>query len=295
VTRYGTYALLCAGLLGVGTGAWLALRPSFVPLDHLPTQNATVLSVDFSALRKGGLLSLLAAKPGLEEPEYRSFVQSSGFDYQKDLDAALVSFAPDATYLILRGRFDWPKLESYAKANGGGCYQELCHLPGSQPDRRISFLSLEHNLMALAVATDDLAAARLRERSPHSAVAIPSDPVWLSVPSSVLKQTASMPAGTKLFAAAVSGADRVVLTLGGKDGGYAAHLEADCNSAKDAQAIAAELGKLTASLKDLVVKANSSDELTRLLVAGKFQQTDKKVFGYWPIQKSLFENLAGGM
>lgn len=294
--RFGTYALLCAGLAAVIATVWLSRRDRFVPLDHLPTRNATVLSVDFSTLRKGGILSLFASKPGLEEPEYRSFVQATGFDYQKDLDSALVSFSPDATYFILRGKFVWQKLENYAKSNGGGCYQELCHLPGSKPERRISFLRLEPNLMALAVATDDLAAARLRERSPdaqvqQAQVQQSKDPVWLSVPATALKQAAATPGGTRLFASAVSGADRVLLTLGPADGGYAARMEASCTTHSDAQSIAAALSKLTANFKD----AHSPDELTGLLVAGTFLQTGNKVFGYWPIQKKLLESLAGGM
>jgi hypothetical protein len=293
VKRYGTYALLVTGLFGVSAGVWLWWRQSFIPLDHLPTRNATVVRVDFKSLRKGGLLALLAARPGLEEPEYRTFVESSGFNYQKDLDDAIISFAPDATYFILRGRFNWAKLETYAKANGGACYQDLCHLPGSQPDRRISFLPLEHNLMAMAVAHDDTAAAALKDRIPGRAIDQPKDPIWVSVPSSALKQTASLPAGTKLLASAVAGADSIMLTAGAAGGdGYAAHLEAVCASEKEARAMATELQKLTTSLKAV---ARQPDDLTGLLIAGSFQQSDKKVFGFWPIQKKLLENLAGGM
>jgi hypothetical protein len=295
VKRYGTYALLCAGVVGIAVGAWIGSRKTFIPLEHLPSKDATVLSVDFKALRKGGILSLLAAKPELEDPEYRSFVQATGFDYQKDLDSALVSFRSDATYFILRGYFDWAKLETYAKANGGSCYQELCHLSGSRPERRISFLPLGHELMGLAVATDDMAAARLRDLSSVREIDRSSDPLWLSVPSSALRQTAAMPAGTRLLASAVAGADRVMLTVGVKDGNYAAHLEAVCRSAKDAQAMAAQLAKLTSVLKDAVGKTSTADQLTGVLVAGTFQQADRKVIGLWPIQKKLLENLAGGM
>jgi hypothetical protein len=162
-------------------------------LDRLPTKDATVLSVDFAALRSGGILKLLAGKA---EPEYLAFVKNSGFDYQKDLDAALVSFGPNAIYFLVRGRFDWNRLETYARDNGGSCYNRLCHLPGSKPERRISFLPLSSNLMAMAVAGDDLAAARLRDKNPQRPIEIPSDPVWISAQGSALKQT-------PLFAAAL--------------------------------------------------------------------------------------------
>jgi hypothetical protein len=105
-----------------------------------------------------------------------------------------------------------------------------------------------------------------------------------------------MPAGARLFAAAVSGADRVTLTLGPKDGGeYSARLEAVCASTKDAQAIAAQLSKVTSTLKEAASNGKASGDLAGLLVAGTFQQSDKKVFGYWPIRKGLLENLAGGI
>jgi hypothetical protein len=294
--RYLTYALLTVGILGIVAAAWLWWRQSNLPLDHLPTQGATVARIDFRSLRKGGLLALLAAKPGLEEPEYRAFVDGTGFDYQKDLDDAIVSFAPDATYFILRGRFNWAKLETYTKVNGGGCYQELCHLPGSRPDRRISFLPLEHNMMAMAVTNNDMAAAMLRDRIPGRTIETSKDPVWVSIPSSSLKQTASLPAGTRLLASTVSGADRVMMTLAATKGGsYAAHLEAVCVSEKDAKAMTAELQKLTSALKGVVPAASAPDDLTAMLIAGSFQHSDKKVFGYWPIQKKLLENIAGGM
>jgi hypothetical protein len=105
-----------------------------------------------------------------------------------------------------------------------------------------------------------------------------------------------MPAGARLFAAAVSGADRVTLTLGPKDSGeYSARLEAVCASTKDAQAIAAQLSKVTSTLKEAASNGKASGDLAGLLVAGTFQQSDKKVFGYWPIRKGLLENLAGGI
>jgi hypothetical protein len=161
--RVGTYAILTVGFLALAVGLWKARENRFDPLEHLPTADATVASIDVGALRQAGILSLLASQPQTEEAEYLSFVQSTGFDYQKDLESVAAAFAPDATYFIVRGRFDWPKLEAFAKTGGGGCYERLCHLPGSVPERRISFLPLQPNIMALAVSTDDLGAARLRD------------------------------------------------------------------------------------------------------------------------------------
>ena len=77
--RTGTYALLTVALIAAAAALWFSIQNQFVPLEHIPTTDATVLSVDFNTLRKAGLLSLLAA-PGVEEPEYLSFIRSTGFD-----------------------------------------------------------------------------------------------------------------------------------------------------------------------------------------------------------------------
>jgi len=287
--RLGTYAILAVGLIALGVGLWKAREDQFDSLVHLPTADATVASIDVGVLRTAGLLKVFAGSPQTEEPEYLSFVQSTGFDYQKDLDSVAAAFTKDATYFIVRGRFDWVRLEAFAKASGGGCYERLCHLPGSVPERRISFLPLRSNVMALAVSTDDLGAARLRDTRLQGDVGSSKDPVWVSIPASGLKRAAETVPGMRLFAATVAGADRVTLTLGPKAGGdYAARLEAICSSPKTAQTIAEQLKKVTAALK-------STDPLAGVLLTGTFQQSNQKVFGYWPIRKGLFENLAGGL
>ena len=287
--RLGTYAILAVGLLALAAGLWKARESRFDPLEHLPTADATVASIDVAALRQAGLLSLFASQPQTEEAEYLSFVQSTGFDYQKDLENVAAAFTPAATYFIVRGRFDWPRLEAFAKNNGGGCYERLCHLPGSVPERRISFLPLLPNVMALAVSTDELGAASLRDAKASGELPKIKDPVWISIPASGLKRAAATMPGMRLFAATVAGADRVTITLGTQAGGdFAAHLEAICGSPKQAETIAAHLKKVTAALK-------STDPLSGVLLTGTFQQANQKVFGYWPIRKGVFQNLAGGM
>jgi hypothetical protein len=106
------------------------------------------------------------------------------------------------------------------------------------------------------------------------------DPVWISIPANGLKRAAETVPAMRLVAATVAGAERITLTLGPKEGGdFAAKLEAICGSPQTAATIAEQLKKVTAALK----------------ATGTFQQSDQKVFGYWPISKGAFENLAGGM
>ena len=115
-----------------------------------------VLSIDFVQLRHSGVFDQLVGSKMMEEADYQAFVRDSGFDYKRDLDAVVASFTPMGTFFVVRGRFDWKKLEAYAKQSGGSCYNELCHMPGSDPERRISFVPLSPGLMGLAVGKEDL-------------------------------------------------------------------------------------------------------------------------------------------
>jgi hypothetical protein len=261
-------------------------------LHRLPTRDATVLSLDVRTLRQAGLLKLLAVNKSAEEPEYQAFIQNSGFDYQRDLDSAMVAFAPTGNFFLVRGRFDWKKLETYAQANGGSCYDKLCRMPGSTPDRRISFLPLQADMMALAVSSDDLAASRLTGAGPQRDIDVPAQPVWLSVPGADLGRTALLAGPAQAFAGALSAADRLMLTLGPRDGNFEARLEAVCKNPDDAKALVEHLAKLTGVLRD-AVKTKPGDDIPALLAAGSFSRKDQKVFGYWPIRKTMIEALAG--
>lgn len=260
-----------------------------VLLSRLPTKDAVVLSVDFAALRKGGIFDLLSKSKVPEEPEYRTFVRNSNFDYKRDLDSAMVAFAPDGTFFLINGRFDWRKLAEYAKLQGGSCYGDLCRMTGSTPNRQISFVPLRQDLMALAVGGDDLAASRLKQSGPQRAIQIPSQPVWLSIPSSALKSGDKLPAGTRLFTSSMADAENVTLTLGPEGQTFEARLEAVCRSPQDAAALTAQLEKVTAMLK------SAPGDLHDILATGAFRQAGQNVVGRWTIQKSFIENLAGGL
>ncbi len=272
-------------------------------LARLPTQDAVVLSVDFAALRRGGILDVLAASKTPEEPDYQVFVRNAGFDYKRDLDSALLAFAPNGVFFLVRGRFDWQKLQAYARQQGGSCYNELCRMPGSTPARRISFMPLQPELMALAVGTDDLAASRLQQPGiqqpgPQRAIEAPPEPVWLSAPSSALKKRDALPAGARALTSAMSEAERVTLTLGPQGLAFEARLEALCRSPQEAALLKEQLEKATAALRDAISRDKSkreSGDLSAVLTAGVFNQSDRKVFGRWAVGKSFLEGLASGL
>ena len=142
-----TIASLCGvAVWGVARLRYHALRTTSDWLQRLPTRDSMVFYVDFAALRKGGVLQMLAGSKVGEEPEYKVFVMKTEFDYTRDLDAVLACFTPHAKYLVVEGRFDWNSLASYAREQGGTCRDALCRMSGSTPERKISFFPLRPNL-----------------------------------------------------------------------------------------------------------------------------------------------------
>ena len=259
-------------------------------LRRLPLQDATLAYIDVDALRRGGILKLLAQGKGAVEAEYQAFLSGTGFDYEKDLDRAVGSFSPAGTFLLLKGRFDWAKLDSYAEHNGGSCYNKLCRMPGSVPERRISYLPLANDLMALAVSTDDLAASRMTKEGAAATFEIPQQPVWIAASGSVLRNGSSFPAATRIFTSTLGASELVTLTLGPASSGYELQLKAACKSAEDARVMTVQLTKLTDMLKSFLGKSKGVD-FGSLLASGAFSQSGTSVHGIWPVPKELLDSL----
>lgn len=266
-------------------------------LRRLPMEDAAVVHIDVGALRKAGVLNLLSAGKAAVDGEYQTFLDGTGFNYERDLDEVFGSFTPAGTFLILKGRFDWPKLEAYAGKNSGSCFEHLCRMPGSIPERRISYLPLAKEVMAMAVSTDDLAASRMTKEGPPRATDLPGQPIWLTVPGNVLRNSKALPPATRIFTSALGVSESVTMTLGpatdgGTAGNYEARLNAQCRTAEDARIMTVQLSKLTEMLKGLMGKAKSED-FASAIAAGSFSQTGTKVNGLWPLRKELLESLAG--
>lgn len=208
----GIAAVCGASVWGV---AWYRARSltTAALLRRMPVEDALVAYIDFSELRRGGVLQLLDGSKAGEDPEYQSFVRQTQFDYKKDLDAALVAFAPTGRFLLLKGRFDWKSLRAYVESQHGSCASEFCRMTGSTPERRISFFPLRSNLMALAVSPDESAALRLKSAASGRESQVPAAPVWLSIPTSMLKSGDSLPAGTRMFASGMERAETVTLAF----------------------------------------------------------------------------------
>jgi hypothetical protein len=289
-------ALCGLSLWGVVWYRSRALTPAAM-LRRLPTDDALIVYIDFARLRAGGILQLLDGSKVGEDPEYQAFVRKTDFDYKQDLESALVAFAPNGKFMLLKGRFDWKSLTAYVRGMDGLCNNSFCRMVGSTQDRRISFFPVQSNLMALAVSPQEDAAHRMNDIDPRPEQEIPNAPIWLSIPPSVVNSGQALPAGTQMFARSLKRAQAVTLAIVPEGDRFAAKLNVRCASGSDAAELAAELSKTTALLRELIAREHqipNPADLSGFLTSGAFRSEGSRVLGYWPIQRALIENLLAG-
>jgi hypothetical protein len=170
-------------------------------------------------------------------------------------------------------------------------------MAGSTPERRISFFPVRSNLMALAVSPDESAALRLQDAPSGPDPQVPAAPVWLSIPTSVLKSSDSLPAGTRVFARSMEQAETVTLAFAPEGHGLAARLDVRCRDDRAAADLASQLTRTTSLLLEMMErehqKPNPAD-LSGVLTAGAFRSEGRRVLGYWPIEQAFVQNVLGG-
>jgi len=289
---------LCAGILAlVGHLRTRAHSPGEL-LARLPAQDAVVLCIDFAALRQAGLPRVFEGSDLVQEPEYRAFREGTGFDYLRDLEWLAASFQPEASYFLLRGRFNWGMLADYVTLQGGTCYNSFCRVAGSTPSRKISYYPVGPSLMALAVSEDESAVEQLmRSGQSTRPTARSAQPLWLFIPASRLRQTQGVPAHARLLAQALADSEGVLLAAGPRDAEVDLSLEATCGAPQQAAALASQLRQLTALLVETIAAERRQPDprdLSGLLAAGAFESKDRVVYGRWPVPRAFLQSLAGG-
>jgi hypothetical protein len=168
---------------------------------------------------------------------------------------------------------------------------------GSTPERRISFFPVRSNLMALAVSPDDWAALRLNSAAAGPEPQVPAAPVWLSIPTSVLKSGDSLPAGTRVFASGMERAETVTLAFAPEGQGLAARLDVRCRDERDAADLASQLTRTTSLLREMMEREHRRPDpadLSGVLTSGAFRNEGQRVLGYWPIERAFVQNVLGG-
>jgi hypothetical protein len=293
--------LLLSTLCGLAVGGVIWYRSRFLTptamIKRLPADDALVVYVDFAALRAGGILQMLDGSKVGEDPEYRTFVAKTEFDYKQDLDTAMIAFAPTGRYILLKGRFDWTSLSNYVRSQDGSCNNWFCRMQGSAPERRISFYPLRNGVMALAVSTDEAAALRMNTVDPRPDREVPGAPVWVSIPPSIVRSGRSLPDGTQMFARSLERAQAVTLSVAPEGNNFAARLNVRCGTDGDAAALADQLNKTTKLLRELIQREGQQpnpNDISGFLTSGAFRQLGARVHGYWPINRALLEHLLGG-
>ena len=291
--------VLLACALAAGGIYWYRARKAARPTDlvvYLPTANASVIYIDVDALRRSGILGLLTGSKAAEEPDYQQFVRETKFDYRQDLDAVAAALKDGRIYFALRGRFHWSSLKDYAARQNGSCHNDFCVVPGSQPNRRISFYPLKSDVLAMAIAPDDFAAYQVTGESGKLALAAPKEPVWALIPAAALQRMDSLPAVAKAYVPALQGADQIVLGMSA-DGNRQLQLglHVTCKDMPAASALLTQFETITKALRDLMAHQRQKPDpadLSGALAAGSFRRDERQVYATWPIPKAFVDSVA---
>jgi hypothetical protein len=144
-------------------------------LAQMPANTNAVLYIDLDALRQSPFLAALYkwAPQAKADADYSQFLQSTGFNYETDLNRVCIAFlnhGQDATiYAVADGRFDRTKISAYATQNGireSRNGQETFSVPLNGGTRRVTFTFLRKDRVALTNGPSlDLAASAPRSDS----------------------------------------------------------------------------------------------------------------------------------
>jgi hypothetical protein len=292
-------------LIAAGIATWFLAKPSGprTPAEYLswfPEREAAVVYLDVSALRASGILDKLVGSTMGEAPDYTAFIRQTGFDYKRDLDRVMLNSAGGVHYFMLQGRFDWPKLRSYAESQGGKCAgATYCYVKGSTPDRVISWRRISDDYMALASARDEAGARAIDRRAnaeppPFEA---PSAPLWLQLPGDVIRANQQLPAGTRLFAKALEKSERVVFAMApDSPEKFALTADVTCTTPEDAAILRAQLDGLTKTLASFIAREKqtpSATDLSGILTSGQFDRADRHVKARWSVPRAFLDSLGG--
>jgi hypothetical protein len=265
---------------------------------RLPADNATQVYVNVKSLRQAGLLDLLAGSKAAEELDYQKFVEQTSFDYREDLDVVLGAFYSGRSLFLLRGRFDWERIRQWAEKQGATCINGYCAMDTSRPNRAVSFYMVFPNVMAVGIAENTYGAYAAQDPRPAPAVpTIPGQPFWVRVPASVLSDPENLPAGTRAFASAVKGAERVTLGVGPGGEAFEAEMQAVFKTEGEAAKMRAQLEEATVTLQRFFARDKqvpNPNDLSGMLVAGRFEQQGSRLTGKWPIRWEFLTALAQG-
>jgi hypothetical protein len=263
----------------------------------LPRSRATLAYVDVNALRRSGFLDLLAGSKAAEDLEYKTFVDGTAFDYRRDLDRIALAITQNDVWLVLRGRFNWNKLNSYATSHGGECRNAVCSVQTS-PKRWLSYYPLRAGAMALAISAQSGAVYAISPKTnPGPVEELPEQPVWISVPAAALRDAQSLPSGARSFVSPLGSAEKIVFSLGSDANNLRLSADVTCSSEAAASGLILQLQGATAMLQKMLAREHQQPnprDLSGVLVAGSFIREGRRVLGAWPVPRQFIETVAAG-
>jgi hypothetical protein len=267
-------------------------------LQRLPAENALTVHIDLAAIRKAGLAKLLEETPVAEEPDYRRFVNETGFDWKTDLDAVTASRSGNSWYFFVRGRFEMDKLREFALSRGGICRNGVCDVAGSGPGRRVSFFPLNGRVLVMASSNRELDVYTVSQKNkPMWEGGVPEGPAWVSLNGSFLAGDPELPAGGRLFGKVLAETKRTTFTVSGVVGALELKMRAQTADAAAAAGVKAQLEGVTAEFKkyfERMGQAGSAGDLSGLLLSGEFGVNGVEVTGRWPLHVEFLKKLAVG-
>lgn len=263
-------------------------------LDALPAGDGLTVFVDARALRQTGMLQRIAGEAGAEDEEYKRFVEATGFEYRRDLDAAVLRADNGRRWIVVEARIDEGRLRRYFLAHGGRCFSGLCSMQGSTPERQISWMRLGRRRWGIAVSPDPLAAAAFTDegRKPQPVEwQPPKTPLWLYVPSRMLEAPAGAPAWAVLALGSLRESKWILWSAGASGGRIELSLDVACQSQDAAKTLARRWEEILKALREAAAAAGDRDSLPALLAAGEIRADGGFVRGRWRFDWRRLEKL----
>jgi len=166
--------LVVALLAGAGWLWWRQRSSSLPELARLLPDGQVLFYANLQPLRQAGLLDDAKNDARIKHSAgYAAFIQASGFDFERDVDAVALSMqgvppAPHQSMLLLQGRFR-PQFFRYLQQQGGAPALLEGHrlYRADGPDGPLQILVLDQHRIAVTNASDRAVLRAQLDRAPH--------------------------------------------------------------------------------------------------------------------------------
>jgi hypothetical protein len=254
----------------------------------LPPGDLTIVYADLGLLRRAQLLGLLANIKVAPDKEYADFVRETGFDYTRDLDAIVIGSDASQTFLVGRGRFAWDKLKGFAASHQGACSEAGCRVPATTPGRWVNLITVQPDVLAVAVSTNPAGADNLRPPGRRVQEEIPNAPVWAKLSRAMLLNPTGLPLPVRIFVISLQSAGSVTISAVPDK----VELRAEFANGATADTARRQLEMQTKVLRGALGQdAVDAGSIGGLLMGGNFWVTGSELRGNWPVRAELIRAL----